>query len=313
MKGVRAVQRMLTVWIGLLLCWSPVVAAERDTYQNIDPALVAKVNIARDKQQTGQDLDGAEAILTDVLRQKSDYYRALYNLGLIYQAKNELPKAIETLEKAKAIRDNQHLSDNTILNSLGWTYLMSGDLKRAEVSLKEAYEKKSENKASNARLLNNLGSLYLQKGETNESRKYLAESISAYPENSANAKNLLKLVDEYEQRQNQTQTPGELWTVFGTEQKKGGKWAYRHFSIENDTQTRAPQKGDIVTAKENVYVRTKYPVWDNDQREYVYPPIVGYIKPGDRLQVTETQDAKAINPRDKAYWFWIQFNRLPKQ
>ena len=55
------------------------------------------------------------------------------------------------------------------------------------------------NPANNERLLNNLGYLYLQKGQTDESRLYLDKSIDEY--HSKGAAKVLKMVNEYDQRQ----------------------------------------------------------------------------------------------------------------
>src|SRR5262249_43481494 len=148
--------------------------------------------------------DEAEALLLNVLQSKPDYYRALYNLGLIYLAKNEADKAVDVLTKAKAIRDgsNNLRDDNAILNTLGWAYLNAGDLDQAEKYLKAAYDMRAKNDPFlNERILNNLGYLYLQEGKTTEARKFLEECTRQF--NSSRANSILKLVDDYERRQNQ--------------------------------------------------------------------------------------------------------------
>src|SRR5258708_241549 len=100
----------------------------RDIYQHdIAPDLVKKVDMAKEKQVDGTDLKQAESLLSDVVKQKPDYYRALYNLGLVYEKKGEYEKAIKTLKEAEAIRYGQDIPDNSILNSLGWAYLNASD------------------------------------------------------------------------------------------------------------------------------------------------------------------------------------------
>lgn len=172
-----------------------------DTYQaDIAPELVAKVNDAKEKQVSGKNLDSAEAELNDVLRARPDYYRALFNLGLIYQSQGKGPQAIETLERALQARDKLKISDVSILNSLGWVYLNSGNLDKAESIFLEALKTESTNKpASNQLILNNLGYLYLQKGDAVTARAYLDKSIKEY--DNSGAKKIEKLVDDYEQRQ----------------------------------------------------------------------------------------------------------------
>src|SRR5439155_18105183 len=167
-----------------------------DPYQDVAPDLVRQVDLAK-KKQNGSDpgqKDEAESLLLDVLKHKPDYYRALYNLGLIYLDKNEADKAVEVLTKAKGVRDKNNLhDDNSILNTLGWAYLNAGDLKQAEFYLKAAYDTKSQNDGpTNERILNNLGFLYLQEGRTTEARKFLDESKKQF--NSSRASSILNLV-----------------------------------------------------------------------------------------------------------------------
>ena len=108
-----------------------------------------KVDLAKTKQNSSdpRNRDEAESLLLDVTKRKPDYYRALYNLGLIYLDKNEPDKAVDVLRKAKKIRDQQNLPDNdgAIWNSLGWAYLNAGDLKHAEETLLDAYKRTDQN------------------------------------------------------------------------------------------------------------------------------------------------------------------------
>jgi hypothetical protein len=64
-----------------LFSLSPLLIADApDTYQaDIPPDLVAKVNDAKRKQVSDQNLDEAVAELKDVLQVRPDYYRALFN------------------------------------------------------------------------------------------------------------------------------------------------------------------------------------------------------------------------------------------
>ena len=296
----------------LLSLGSVIAGQPKDPYQQIDPDLVTKVNDAKEKQLAGVDLDQAESVLLEVLKTKPDYYRALYNLGLIYQSKGAISKAIDFLKRAETVRDAQQIHDNSILNSLGWIYLNAGDLERAETYLKDAYDKKDANDAStNERVLNNLGSLYLQKGETQSARRFLQESVSEFQ--SATAINLLKVVSDYERRQNQTQTAAPMWAFLGDQTKSDGNWTERYFETEGKRDQGAPTVNDTVIAIANVYVRAKLPVWDATLNDYVFGSIIGYIKPNDRLRVLETMDCNAANPQTKDRWFWIRVERSPKK
>lgn len=195
MKSSRVIFLICVGLDGSLFAQSP------DPFQHDIPApLVAKVDDAKEKQVDSKDLSAAEVELQDVLKQRPDYYRALFNLGLIYQAQGKADQAVETLEKAKSLRDSLHISDSSILNSIGWAYMNSGKLDKAESSFLEALKEGHANKPiETQRLLNNLGYLYVQKGDTAKARFYLQRSINEY--NSSGARKVLKMADEYDQRE----------------------------------------------------------------------------------------------------------------
>ena len=287
----------------------------RDPYQEVAPDLVRQVDLAKQKQDgsDSRQKDEAESLLLGVLKRKPDYYRALYNLGLIYLEKNDAKNAVKFLTQAEEARkkDNIH-DDNEILNTLGWAYLNAGNLEKAESYLKAAYDKKSQNDdLMNERILNNLGYVYLQEGKTTEARKVLDESKKQF--NSSRASSILNLVTEYERQQNQSELSKQPWAVYGQQPKAGGEWSERHFNETGKDKKATPRVGDIVDAFENVYVRTTLPVWDNNSNAFVHGPIVGYIKPGDRLQVLQVIDYNAKDANDDNAWYWIQFKRVSRK
>jgi Flp pilus assembly protein TadD len=99
-----------------------------------------------------------------------------------------------------AIHNKLKIKDTSIFNSLGWAYLNSGNLELAEsLFLKALKTEASNSAATNQFVLNNLGYLYLQKGDTVTAKAYLNASIKNY--NSKGAQKILKLVEEYEQRE----------------------------------------------------------------------------------------------------------------
>ncbi len=175
-------------------------AQAADPFQPDIPApLVAKVEDAKRKQADGRDLPAAEAELQAVIKERPDYYRALFNLGLVYQAQGKNDQALQTLEKAKNLRDTLHISDSSILNSIGWVYMNSGKFDEAESNFLAALKEGHEDAVNTQRLLNNLGYLYLQKGDTGKSRFYLEKAINEYQ--STGAQRLLKMADEYDERE----------------------------------------------------------------------------------------------------------------
>jgi len=171
-------------------------AQSRDLFQSDIPApLVAKVNQARDSK----DPAFAEAELKAVLKQRPDYYRALSNLGLVYQAQGKTEDALKTLNEAKSLRDALHISDSSVLNNIGWNYMNSGRLNEAEQAFLEGLKEAPQNEPADTELiLNNLGYLYLQKGDTTKARLYLRRAVNDY--NSSGARKLLTAADEYGRR-----------------------------------------------------------------------------------------------------------------
>jgi Flp pilus assembly protein TadD len=171
-------------------------AQSKDPYQpDMPPPLVARVDDAKQKQVDSKDRSAAEAELQEVLKERPDYYRALFNLGLLYQTEGKTDQALETLQKAKSLRDTLHISDSSILNSIGWAYMNSGKLNEAESSFREALREDGDETIT----LNNLGYLYLQKGDTAKARTYLdkAKQVSG----SSGTDVVFKLLDDYDQRQ----------------------------------------------------------------------------------------------------------------
>lgn len=284
----------------------------RDPYQNVAPELVKKVDLAKEKQVDRATLKQAESLLSDVLKQKPDYYRALYNLALAYESESEYEKAIKTFKEAEAVRYAENIPDNSILTSLGWAYLLAGNFDIAEGYLKKAYATRGDNTATiNERTLYDLGYLYLRKRQPEEARKYLKEAIDTFQ--SVDAANLLKLVNDFETSDQREREPSEeRWAVYGEQAKAGGNWMERHFNVQGGNTTSVPKPNDTVIALDNVTVRNRPPVWDNEIQDYIVGATVGYIKPGDRARVLQVLDSNPNTTDPNAYYF-IRLSRLPKQ
>ena len=175
------------------------LAQPPDPFQPDIPApLVSKVDDANKKAESG-DYAAAVGELEDVLKQRPDYYRALVNLGLIYQDQGRYGEAIQTLEKAKNLRDSLHISDSSILNSIGWVYMVTNNYTKAESSFLDALKEGHENPSHTERVLNNLGYLYLENGDTTKARVYLQRSINDY--HSTGAQKVLKMTEQYDERE----------------------------------------------------------------------------------------------------------------
>ena len=148
---------------------------------------------------SGKNLEEASKELTEVLKVKPDYYRALYNLGLVQYSQGKADAALETLENAAQIGKEKNVQDSTILNSVGWIQMNRGKLVEAEDYLLKALEQTPNNETtSKKRVLNNLGYLYLQKGDTNRAEAFLEEAVREY--SSSGATEVLKLVHASEKQ-----------------------------------------------------------------------------------------------------------------
>jgi tetratricopeptide (TPR) repeat protein len=185
----------LTVLIGIGLNGSLLAQAPDQFQPDIPAPLVAKVNHARDTK----DPVAAEAELQDVIKQRPDYYRALSNLGYVYQLQGKPEQALETLKKAKSLRDTLHIADSNILNSIGWAYMNSGRVKEAEQAFLDGLNEAPQSDPTDTEhILNNLGYLYLQKGDTTRARFYLEKAVNDY--NSSSGRKLLASADDYDRR-----------------------------------------------------------------------------------------------------------------
>ncbi|MEA2028963.1 MAG: tetratricopeptide repeat protein [Campylobacterota bacterium] len=113
-------------------------------------------------------------MLLKLVKQKPDYYRGHYNLGLAYFVNDEYEKSKASFDKAIKIRTKQNIKDATIFNSAGWSAMKAQDYKRAErLFLQGVANKTLNSKSSNASLFGNLGQLYFYTQRFDKALKYL--------------------------------------------------------------------------------------------------------------------------------------------
>lgn len=134
-------------------------------------------------------IDDAERHLTSALRSEPNNYLALYNMGLVYEARAVrapageqrlrhyrtaaawLERAFRSPGRAAAGADTY-----TIFNSLGAMYLGLGDLNRADVYLQQGLRNQSRlSDFSRGRLYGNLGYLYALQGDTRSARQFFEQ------------------------------------------------------------------------------------------------------------------------------------------
>lgn len=156
------------------------------------------------------DLDGAEKILLEVLGKYPNYYKAHYNLGLVYQDKSNYDAAIQELEKARAIREKQNLAEYSIYNTLGWAYMLQGNKNKAEESYFLGLKYKAQNTSeSNRRLYTNMAWFYYSLGKADEAKKYIDIAEQEYQSESVvELRNLIEqLAVDKQKIQNETDSP----------------------------------------------------------------------------------------------------------
>ncbi len=64
--------------------------------------------------------------LKNIIEEKPDYYRALFNLALAYAEVKDYQSALDTFQSALSVRSKYGLKDPTIYNSAGWVSLSAG-------------------------------------------------------------------------------------------------------------------------------------------------------------------------------------------
>jgi len=125
-------------------------------------------------------------MIQKMVKEKPNYYRGYYNLGLAYLETKEYEKSKASFDKALEIRNKEKISDVTIFNSAGWSALKAQDYPRAEkLFLQGVALKELNSKRSNAALFANFGLLYFYTQRFDEALKYLTIARDTYGSTSA--------------------------------------------------------------------------------------------------------------------------------
>jgi tetratricopeptide (TPR) repeat protein len=151
-------------------------------------------------------IDDAERLLIVTLRTDPTNYLALYNMGLVYEARavraplgelrlRHYKTAAQWLEKAYRSPGRAHAGADafTIYNSLGAMYLGLGDLTNARRYLQNGLKYQSRlNDFSKGRLFANVGYFYALQGDIPQARRYFESGANL---DSAFAKDSLHRFD----------------------------------------------------------------------------------------------------------------------
>lgn len=147
------------------------------------------VDQARSARLAGR-VDQSEQTLAAFLRTNPNHPRALYNMGLVYEARaarappgpartQHYRKGIAYLEKAIAVQGKRPVEDPTIYNSLGVMYVSVSDVGNADRCFKLGFENEARlNSASKAKLYSNAGYLAAIRGDTALSVNYLKRATT---------------------------------------------------------------------------------------------------------------------------------------
>lgn len=176
---IKALGKALGWMLAIVVACSAWPAPAQDKYQaNIAKSAVTRLDQAVAVRRSG-DLEQARKLLQQLTAQYPEYYRALYNLGLVYADAGEPKKAVETLLKADGLRKRLGVDDPTLDNSIGWAYLLSGQYGKADEYFALSLQNVNQMpKSSQARLYNNYAQLRIYQSNYSDAEKYLKLSTA---------------------------------------------------------------------------------------------------------------------------------------
>jgi Tfp pilus assembly protein PilF len=181
--------------ISCLVIVSITLVLADELQRSIPDSEKALVTQAKESRLDQHDLAAAENVLKDVLKRYPNYYKAHYNLGLVYQEDGHYDSAISELETARSIRESQNLQDYSIYNTLGWVYMQKGEMTTAEKYYLKALNYESKNSPdSNTRLYNNLSWFYYTLGKPDQAQKYADVAANKY--HSTSAAEMKRLIEQ---------------------------------------------------------------------------------------------------------------------
>lgn len=160
-----------------------------DAYgQRVDRSLDAVVSKARLMRMpnTTEPYDPALSVelLTGVVAENPDYYRAQYNLALsLLELSPEKPEAyLPAFDAAINLQEaDPSVQDGSIYNTVGWLKLNMRDYASAEILLSEALSLEADNAVwTNSAATYNLGRLYFEQGDFVTSLEFLNVASTKY-------------------------------------------------------------------------------------------------------------------------------------
>ena len=179
--------RTIAIVLALLLLaiWSTVLVRQNEVWRSSITLFQQSVRVdlnsgyARSALSTAyyfaNDLQSAEATASAAIERDPSCMDAYQNLSLYLDATGRTPEAIQILERAKLVAQEQHLDGvRRIYRELGKLYQKRNDFERAEENLKLSVEGQSAPYPPNWYAL---GKFYLERGRYEEARQLFEEIL----------------------------------------------------------------------------------------------------------------------------------------
>lgn len=183
----------------VLIAFSSSVLAQselvKDKFTQVVPkafeSVVEKARAYRLPNSEQYNPDEAIQLLEGLVKQKDDYFRGYFNLGLAYGEQRQYKSAQDSFRKAIDIADRDSIPDVTVYNSAGWIHMLSGDYNGAEELYLEALERDGAGIVSvtddvRQALYYNLGLLYFNTQKFDLAEEKLAVAQEQYDSKAAN-------------------------------------------------------------------------------------------------------------------------------
>jgi len=163
---------MKKIVIFLLLMANFVVGEDlkRDKWQNDIPLKAIEFENSAIIHLQMNIIDRAIGYFHKALREKPNYYLALYNLALAYYAKGDLDSTYKILEKAYGIAKKDDIKDVMIYSLFGYANMLKGNENRS-MSIYEEGMKIQASSKKRGLLFNNYALLEFRKGNYAKARE----------------------------------------------------------------------------------------------------------------------------------------------
>jgi hypothetical protein len=237
-------------------------------------------------------------ILQDVVAKNPDYYRARYNLGLLYTSLRQYRDAIEQFEQAARIAESAHIEDLDLPIDLGWAYALAGRSKDAEAQYTKAWNSVDRlDAATRNKLLTRRAYLYVEGGEAAKLEDYKAQVRAKWGDNS------VKAFDDLKPTQVSPRAAMAGWVYYALlADSARGVWQDENFE-KTQGDGKVPKEGDTLRCRLTMNVRAD--VFRVEKGREIWPPVVGSIRAND----TVTVESVVTYPAGPGIHYWIKVRR----